>query len=77
MKAGRQDLIGFDKNCLIRPRKFASKAGGHPHKGEPARAGANNNRTYKGNHGADSRSAAGKNKKPVKKKTIRNIHKKK
>ena len=77
MKAGRQDLIGFDKNCLIRPRKFASKAGGHPHKGEPARAGANSNRTYKGNHGADSRSAAGKNKKPVKKKTIRNIHKKK
>ncbi len=77
MKAGRQDLIGFDKNCLIRPRKFGSKAGGHPHKGESVKAGANSNRTYKGKHIADSRSAAGKNKKPVKKKTIRNIHKKK
>ena len=42
MKAGRQDLIGFDKKCLIKPRKSFKKS------------------------------------KPVaKKKTIRNVHKKK
>lgn len=51
LKAGREDLIGFDKKCLIRPRKgevFYDK------------------KTY------------GKSKeKPIKKKTIRNVHKKK
>ena len=51
VKAGRTDLIGFDKKCLIRPRQ-----------GE-----------YK-NHGRDQRKAA---EKPVKKKTIRNVHNKK
>ena len=51
VKAGRTDLIGFDKKCLIRPRQ-----------GE-----------YK-NHGKDQRKAA---EKPVKKKTIRNVHNKK
>ena len=44
-KAGRQDLIGFDKKCLIRPRR-----------GEQKRA---------------------EEQKPVKRKTIRNVHKKK
>lgn len=44
-KAGRTDLIGYDKKCLIRPRKGKEE-------------------------GKSSR-------KPVKKKTIRNIHKKK
>ncbi len=43
--AGRTDLIGFDKKCLIRPRKLSQ----------------------------EKKKAAGK--KPVKKKTIRNIHK--
>ena len=51
VKAGRTDLIGFDKKCLIRPRQ-----------GE-----------YK-NHGRDQRKAS---EKPVKKKTIRNVHNKK
>ena len=46
-KAGRKDLIGFDKNCLIRPKK------GGPQSGK---------KTVE---------------KPVKKKTIRNVHKKK
>ena len=51
VKAGRTDLIGFDKKCLIRPRQ-----------GE-----------YK-NHGRDQRKTS---EKPVKKKTIRNVHNKK
>ena len=49
-KAGRTDLIGFDKHCLIRPKKQEAI---RRHKEE-------------------------KERKPVKKKkTIRNIHKKK
>jgi uncharacterized radical SAM protein YgiQ len=62
-KAGREDLIGFDKHCLVRPRApksgvlkpGASKPGGPYEK--------NKNRT-------------GQGKKNVKKKTIRNVHKK-
>ena len=48
-KANREDLIGFDKNCLIKPRSF----------------GVNNNSKPKP-----------KNQAQKKKKTIRNIHKK-
>jgi uncharacterized radical SAM protein YgiQ len=51
-KAGREDLIGFDKHCLIRPKRTGS---GKPYAGKPK-----------------------EDKKPVrKKKTIRNVHKKK
>ena len=54
MKAGRQDLIGFDKKCLIKPRKFGSN-------------------TVK-----KTRIGTGKpTEKQGKKKTIRNVHKKK
>ena len=52
-KAGRTDLIGFDKKCLIRPRKIQSQ----------------NFSNYKGKQSHK--------KKPQKKKTIRNVHKKK
>lgn len=48
-KAGRTDLIGFDKKCLIRPKT-------RPGSYKPAEK---------------------KEQKPKKKKTIRNIHKKK
>ena len=50
-KAGRTDLIGFDKKCLIRPRQGAYQK-----------------------HSAEQRKET---KKPVKKKTIRNVHRKK
>lgn len=54
VKAGREDLIGFDKKCLIRPRNHRPSLG-------KAFAGAKkNNKTA-----------------PHKKKTIRNVHKKK
>ena len=58
LKAGREDLIGFDKKCLIRPRKqegFKSKGNENSAQGTQKRGIS----------------------KPAKKKTIRNIHKKK
>ncbi len=55
MKAGRQDLIGFDKKCLIRPRKEAGT--NFPGKGQSK--------------------TPSKSKQSTKKKTIRNIHRKK
>lgn len=53
-KAGRSDLIGFDKKCLIRPRQG----------------------DFKGQNAARKREAEAKNRN-TKKKTIRNVHKKK
>ena len=51
-KAGREDLIGFDKHCLIRPRNIGY--------GRPWAKGASEKKST-----------------PAKKKTIRNVHKKK
>ena len=64
-KAGRQDLIGFDKHCLIRPRQMQRD---FQYKGGKSGAG-------KG--GAKGGTKGGDQKKPAKKKTIRNVHKKK
>lgn len=62
-KAGRTDLIGFDSKCLIRPRNIGKNRNFE---------GKNNPRREKsGNPGNVSKA------KPVKKKTIRNVHKKK
>ncbi|NLL77611.1 MAG: YgiQ family radical SAM protein [Clostridiales bacterium] len=55
--AGREDLIGYDKKCLIKPRKMAQ---------EKERANTKNDNTKKTNI-----------QKIKKRKTIRNIHKKK
>ncbi len=57
LKANREDLIGFDKKCLLRPRNVGKQVQG---KTNPA--------THKVN---------GKGSKPIKKSTIRNVHKKK
>ncbi len=65
-KAGRHDLIGFDKNCLIRPRQMQKD---FQYKGGRA-AGAGKGGVKGGSKGSDQ-------KKPGKKKTIRNVHKKK
>jgi len=69
--AGRTDLIGFDKKCLIRPRQTGQygyqnynkkRADGKPERKADGRAG---------------RGHAGKSAdKPARKKTIRNVHKK-
>ena len=54
LKAGREDLIGFDKKCLIRPKGKQARKNGHmSDRPGPKRPG------------------------PKKRKTIRNIHKKK
>lgn len=58
-KAGRSDLIGFDKKCLIRPKRVQNRN---------TIAGSTNNSKK------SVKPKAGKN---TKKKTIRNIHKKK
>lgn len=64
-KAGRQDLIGFEKHCLIRPRQMQRDF--RYQNGKPAGKSA-----AKG-----GRNAAKESGKPAKKKTIRNVHKKK
>ncbi len=58
IKAGREDLIGYDKKCLIRPGKGEGTYSKHPGK----------------THGQGRRKNSGG--KPGKKKTIRNVHKK-
>lgn len=58
-KAGRSDLIGFDKKCLIRPKRMQKE--------RMAEGSSNNSKK-------SIKMKAGKN---HKKKTIRNIHKKK
>ena len=57
VKGGREDLIGFDKKCLIRPRKTGSE-----HIGERKMSVGGNRRSDSNTH---------------KKRTIRNVHKKK
>lgn len=64
-KAGRTDLIGFDKKCLIRPRRLA---------GEKRTNNNAPNNGYKANYNDKGHS---KKQRSSKKKTIRNIHKKK
>ncbi len=71
-KAGREDLIGFDKHCLIRPRNVGYS---RPN-GQGAGYAKTNAGSAKGGKpwakGASEKKAA-----PAKKKTIRNVHKKK
>ena len=67
-KEGRMDLVGFDKKCLIRPRKMAAEQGKFPKD-----KGTDKN--------TDKKKYTGKNKSQMtnrnKKKAIRNVHKKK
>ncbi|MBS5300766.1 MAG: YgiQ family radical SAM protein [Clostridiaceae bacterium] len=87
IKAGRTDLIGFDKKCLIRPREThwggnGVFVGNGARGGKQAAGGAG--KKMAGN-GKDAFRSAGKpagagrteTPKPAKKKTIRNVHKKK
>ena len=73
-KAGRTDLIGFDKKCLVRPRNVGyNKQGGGDHS-----YGKNSNGKGKfagGSKQGGSRNGASSG--SDKKKTIRNVHKKK
>ena len=67
-EAGRMDLVGFDKKCLIRPRNtqpYNKKIEG-PY-----------GRKKASNQGFGQKQTGGTTNKPKKKKTIRNVHKKK
>ena len=72
IKAGRTDLIGFDKKCLIRPRKSGDGEKGGYSGGD--RKNSNRNRVNNTSMQAEKQNTrTGKN---GKKKTIRNVHKK-
>jgi hypothetical protein len=64
MKEGRQDLIGFDKKCLIKPRRMS------PDKIADGKVDYRKVPTGKSK-------TSSKNNHSGKKKTIRNVHKKK
>ena len=68
IQAGRTDLIGFDKKCLIRPRSGMS-GGSWGHSGNGKAPGG---KDAKGRAGANTGKQSG-----GKKKTIRNVHRKK
>ena len=71
IKGGREDLIGFGKKCLIRPRKIVKNGqAGTTANGKEKNSGngiQGKRNEYKSSHGGKS----------GKKKTIRNVHKKK
>lgn len=69
--AGREDLIGFDKKCLIKPRKLAGDAFQQMSKSQKAK------RTDKFTKKCNNMSKRMENDKRTKRKTIRNTHKKK
>ncbi|MBR1701836.1 MAG: YgiQ family radical SAM protein [Lachnospiraceae bacterium] len=73
VKAGREDLIGFDKKCLIRPRNIAGQ--NRPKVNEAQHDSRKGN---SGKQNAGKQNVGKQNtRKPAKKKTIRNTHKKK
>ena len=76
--AGREDLIGYDKHCLIRPLKTGSYVGDSGKKGfvgNTKRNGRNKTNNPIGNNSKRKEKDTGSTN--AKKKTIRNVHKKK
>lgn len=67
-KAGRTDLIGYDKKCLIRPKRTEGYGSGNYGNKEYAKGKNGNFQVKTGKPGKE---------KPAKKKMIRNVHKKK
>lgn len=72
VSAGREDLIGFDKKCLIRPRAAVPSVG----KKTSSPNGSVKDRRTKNSRAKDVRTKDTKSA-SFKKKTIRNVHKKK
>lgn len=71
-KAGRTDLIGFDKKCLIRPRNIQSSSS--------TQKGASTKKQQTGKMSkaqTSQKQQKSQKQKPQQKKTIRNVHKKK
>ena len=74
MKADRADLIGFDKKCLIKPRRFANpNQEAYSQKQSTSYAKTGKHMTER----SQKNQEFGKNTAGKKKKTIRNVHKKK
>ncbi|MCM1122651.1 MAG: YgiQ family radical SAM protein [Eubacterium sp.] len=69
IKGGREDLIGFDKKCLIRPRKIRN--------GEQNTERGKHKTSHQAVNHTGKTDAAVQKKKSGRKKTIRNVHKKK
>ena len=89
LKAGREDLIGFDKKCLIRPRNMqgnvnyssiqskGSSRGKHLAKDNSQKKVSRKENSAKGNLSKKSSGGLSDNRNQNNRKTIRNIHKKK
>ncbi len=75
-KAGRTDLIGFDKKCLIRPRK-TGQAAYHNGQKSGGKSGIHFETKSGRKSGEKNSQKKGSSSKSAKKKTIRNVHKKK
>ena len=75
LKAGREDLIGFDRRCLIRPRgKIGATGSMKDTKRQQSGASNGKERFFRQAEGSLEKQQRSSNKK---KKTIRNIHQKK
>ncbi len=61
IKAGREDLIGFDKKCLIPPRKIAAKSGKSLKSGKNARTDKTFKQVKNTNAGKGSKSEKWRN----------------
>ena len=72
-KAGRMDLVGYDKHCLLRPKRHGGKNQGTSY--SKSRAPERGNDSGHRNTSGSGNASGGK--RPYKKKAIRNIHKKK
>ena len=77
-KAGRTDLIGYDKKCLIRPRRTEGagfRFGAGSGNGAGGHGKSTGGKAFGGKSAGTGMAGNGKEK-PAKKKTIRNVHKK-
>ena len=72
-KAGRMDLVGYDKHCLLRPKRHGGKNQGTSY--SKSRAPERGNDSGHRNTSGSGNASGGK--RPYKKKAIRNVRKKK
>lgn len=72
-KAGRMDLVGYDKHCLLRPKRHGGKNQGTSYSKSRAPEWGNDS----GHRNTSGSGNASVGKRPYKKKAIRNVHKKK
>ncbi len=81
VKGGREDLIGFDRKCLIRPRKPGNESPGRcsrQESGKSFKSGPKeNSRSADNGHMRSDSPKSHKGNGVRKKRTIRNVHKKK